>query len=107
MYKITVIPGDGIGIEVMEATLHILEVSDIEFDYQEANAGYACFQETGTTLPDETVELAMESDATLFGAVTSVPDQKTPGSILSLRKKLGVYANLRPIKSYPGITILI
>jgi methanogen homoisocitrate dehydrogenase len=103
MYKILVIPGDGIGPEVMEATLNILEVSDVEFDYQEARAGYACFQDTGTTLPDETVEMAKKADATLFGAVTSVPDQKTAGSILALRKKLGLYANLRPVKSYPGV----
>ena len=106
MYKITVIPGDGIGIEVMEATLSILEVSQVEFDFQEARAGLACFNDTGSNLPDETVEMARASDATLFGAVTSVPDQKTAGSILALRKKMGLYANLRPIKSYPGIKSL-
>ncbi|MDY9922554.1 isocitrate/isopropylmalate dehydrogenase family protein [Methanobacterium sp.] len=103
MYTITVIPGDGIGPEVMEATLNILRASDLEFDFQEVRAGYACFQDTGTTLPDETIEMAKNSDATLFGAVTSVPDQKTAGSILALRKALGLYANLRPIKSYPGV----
>lgn len=106
MYKILVIPGDGIGPEVMEATLNILQDSDIELDFQEARAGYACFKDTGTTLPDETVEMARKADATLFGAVTSVPDQKTPGSILALRKKLGLYANLRPVKSYPGVKSL-
>ena len=103
MYTITVISGDGIGPEVMEATLDILKASDLEFDFQEARAGYACFEDTGTTLPDETVEMAKHSDATLFGAVTSVPEQKTTGSILALRKKLGLYANLRPVKSYPGV----
>ena len=103
MYTITVIPGDGIGPEVMGATLDILKASDLEFDFQEARAGYACFKDTGTNLPDETVEMAKSSDATLFGAVTSVPEQKTAGSILALRKKLGLYANLRPVKSYPGV----
>jgi methanogen homoisocitrate dehydrogenase len=103
MYTITVIPGDGIGPEVMEATLNILKASDLEFDFHEARAGYACFEDIGTNLPDETVEMAKHSDATLFGAVTSVPEQKTVGSILALRKKLGLYANLRPVKSYPGV----
>ncbi|NYB52614.1 MAG: isocitrate/isopropylmalate dehydrogenase family protein [Methanobacteriaceae archaeon] len=106
MYKITVIPGDGIGPEVMEATLNILEDSKLKLQYQEARAGYACFKDEGTTLPDETVEMAKNSDATLFGAVTSVPEKKATGSILALRKKLGLYANLRPVKSYPGIESL-
>jgi len=106
MYTITVIPGDGIGPEVMEATLDILKASDLEFDFHEARAGYACYQETGNTLPHETLEIARNADATLFGAITSVPEQKTPSSILTLRKELGLYANLRPIKSYPGVKSL-
>ncbi len=103
MYTITVIPGDGIGPEVMGVTLDILKASNLKFDFQEARAGYACFEDTGSVLPDETVEMAKSSDATLFGAVTSVPEQKTNSSILALRKKLGLYANLRPVKSYPGV----
>ena len=86
MYTITVIPGDGIGPEVMEATLDILEASDLEFDFHEAQAGYACYQETGNSLPPETLEIAKNSDAILFGAITSVPEQKTPSAILTLRK---------------------
>jgi methanogen homoisocitrate dehydrogenase len=106
MYTITVIPGDGIGPEVMEATLDILEASDLEFDFHEGKAGYACYQETGNNLPYETLEMARNTDATLFGAVTSVPDQKTSSAIVTLRKELGLYANLRPIKSYPGVKSL-
>lgn len=106
MYTITVIPGDGIGPEVMEATLDILEASDLEFDFHEAQAGYACYQETGNSLPPETLEIAKNSDAILFGAITSVPEQKTPSAILTLRKELGLYANLRPIKIYPGVKSL-
>jgi len=101
MYTITVIPGDGIGPEVMEATLHVLEALPIEFKFQEAQAGNACYHETGTTLPDETIGMAKNSDATLFGAVTTVPGQKS--AIITLRKAMGLYANLRPVKSYPGV----
>ncbi len=101
MYTITVIPGDGIGPEVMEATLHVLEALPIEFKFQEARAGNACYHETGTTIPDETIEMAKNSDATLFGAVTTVPGQKS--AIITLRKAMGLYANLRSVKSYPGV----
>lgn len=101
MYEITVIPGDGIGPEVMEATLHLLEAIPLKFKFQKARAGNACYQETGTTIPDETIEMAKNSDATLFGAVTTVPGQKS--AIITLRKEMGLYANLRPVKSYPGV----
>lgn len=101
MYDITVIPGDGIGKEVMEATLIILNSLDVEFNYTTAEAGQECFEKRGTTIPDETVELAKNSDATLFGAITSTPYQR--GAILVLRKELDLYANLRPVKSYKGV----
>lgn len=99
MYKITVIPGDGIGPEVTEAALHVLEATPIQFEFQEARAGHVCYNDTGTTLPDETIKMAENSDATLFGAVTTVTGQKS--AIIALRKALKLYANLRPIKSYP------
>lgn len=104
MYNITLIPGDGIGPEVTEALLNILEVMDIELDYTVAYAGEACFEDTGTTIPDETLSKAKKADATLFGSVTTVPGQKS--AIISLRKELDLYANLRPVKSYPGIGCL-
>jgi methanogen homoisocitrate dehydrogenase len=104
MYKLALIPGDGIGLEVTGALLHVLDGIDLEFDYNVANAGDACFQSTGTTIPDETVAAAKKADATLFGAVTTVPGHKS--AIITLRKELDLYANLRPLKSYPGIKSL-
>ncbi len=101
MHKITVIPGDGVGPEVIKAACYVLNVIPIELDFQEARAGNSCFKDTGTTIPDETIKMAKNSDATLFGAVTTVPGQKS--AIITLRKELDLYANLRPIKSYPGI----
>ena len=100
MYKITLIPGDGVGPEVIDALLHILEAVDLELDYTMAYAGNACFQDTGSTIPDDTILKAKRSDATLFGAVTTVPGQKS--AIITLRKELDLYANVRPVKSYPG-----
>ncbi len=101
MYKLAVIPGDGIGHEVIKAVLHILDAVDLEFDYSIAQAGEACFNETGTTIPHETVSTAKKADATLFGATTTVPGRKS--AIITLRKELDLFANLRPVKSYTGI----
>jgi methanogen homoisocitrate dehydrogenase len=101
MYDVTIIPGDGIGKEVMEAAVSILDILDIEFNYKIAFAGQECFENTGTTIPQETVKLARNSDATLFGAITSTPGHR--GAILVLRKELDLFANLRPVKSYKGV----
>jgi len=101
MHDITVIPGDGIGKEVMNATLHILDALNIDLNYTKAYAGNECFQKWGTTIPEDTISLARNSDATLFGAVTTVPGQKS--AIITLRKELDLYANIRPVKSYPGV----
>ncbi|MBZ2166020.1 homoisocitrate dehydrogenase [Methanobacterium spitsbergense] len=104
MYKITLIPGDGVGPEVIQALLYILEAVDLKLDYTMACAGNACFQDTGSTIPDETILKAKRSDATLFGAVTTVPGQKS--AIITLRKELDLYANIRPVKSYLGTNCL-
>ena len=77
MYRICVIPGDGIGPEVMEAALLVLEAMGLDMEFFSAMAGNACFQKLGTTIPSQTIDLALQSDATLFGAVTTVPGQKS------------------------------
>jgi 3-isopropylmalate dehydrogenase/methanogen homoisocitrate dehydrogenase len=104
MYNIAIIPGDGIGPEVMAAALELLDSLDIQFNFKEAHAGNRCFRKTGTTIPDETIKIALQADATLFGAVTTVPGQKS--AIITLRKALDLYANIRPVKSYPGVRSL-
>ena len=101
MYDIAVIPGDGIGPEVMEVTLELLNVLDVSLNFTEAHAGCECYDRTGTTIPEETIQIARQADATLFGAVTTVPGQRS--GILALRKALDLYANVRPVKSYPGV----
>ena len=107
MYKITTIPGDGIGQEVMIPTLEILETTNAQFDFIQQEAGAECYKKNGTNLPTETINSCKESDSTLFGAVTSIPEQKS--AIVTLRKELDLYINQRPIKSYtnPNINFTI
>lgn len=107
MFKITTISGDGIGKEVMKPTLEILETTNAKFDFIEKEAGKECYKKHGSNLPEDTVESCKESDSTLFGAVTSIPQQKS--AIVTLRKELDLYINQRPIKSYtnPDINFTI
>mgnify|MGYP000870722993 FL=1 len=102
MYKIAVIPGDGIGKEVMEATLHVLEALDIEFNYTFADAGDEYEEKTGIALPQETVGVVKASQACLFGAA----GESAADVIVKLRQELDLYVNLRPVKSYPGTNSL-
>lgn len=108
--KIGLIPGDGIGREVIPAGKAVLEnlpsKFELKFDFVNLEAGFELFKKTGTALPDRTVEvLQKECDGALFGAVSS-PSVKVEGyssPIVALRKKMGLYANVRPVKSVEGI----
>ena len=104
MYNLAIISGDGIGQEVMSACEYLLDKIDIEFSFEYCEAGFECFNKNGSTLPEETVNIANKSDAVLFGASTSTPGQPSP--IINLRKALNVYANIRPIKSYKGVNCI-
>ncbi|CAH0037753.1 unnamed protein product [Clonostachys rhizophaga] len=104
--RIGLIPGDGIGKEVIPAGRRILEALpaslNLKFDFVDLKAGFETFEQTGAALPDKTVEvLKSECDGALFGAVSS-PTQAVKGyssPIVALRKKLDLYANVRPVKS--------
>jgi 3-isopropylmalate dehydrogenase len=102
MYKISVIPGDGIGKEVMEATLHVLEALDVDFDYTFADAGDEHMAKTGVALPQETVDIVKASQACLFGAA----GETAADVIVKMRQELDLYVNLRLVKSYPGTKCL-
>lgn len=102
MYKIAVIPGDGIGKEVMEATLNILEALDIEFKYEFGDAGDECYEKTGEALPQDTIDIVKNADACLFGAA----GETAADVIVRLRQEMDLFANLRPVKSYPGTNAL-
>ena len=100
------IPGDGIGKEVIPAGRQILEALPtslkLKFEFVDLKAGFETFEQTGTALPDKTVEvLRNECDGALFGAVSS-PSTAVKGyssPIVALRKRLDLYANVRPVKS--------
>ncbi|EXJ61336.1 homoisocitrate dehydrogenase, mitochondrial [Cladophialophora psammophila CBS 110553] len=104
--RIALIPGDGIGREVIPAGRRILESLPsslgLNVSFVDLNAGFDCFKRTGTALPDKTVEtLQKECNGALFGAVSS-PTTKVQGytsPIVALRKKLSLYANVRPCKT--------
>jgi 3-isopropylmalate dehydrogenase len=108
---ILVLPGDGVGGEVMAEALKVLEAvekrSHREFDLTEDIAGGAAIDKYGTALRDETLEKAKKSDAVLFGAVGG-PKWDDPRSkvrpeqgLLALRRGLGLFANLRPVRVHP------
>lgn len=98
MYKIAVIPGDGIGSEVMEATLHILDSLNLDFKYEFGEAGDETFEKTGEALPQKTIDLVKSADACLFGAA----GETAADVIVKLRQEMDLFANLRPVKSLPG-----
>ncbi len=114
-FRLCVIEGDGIGREVIPAAVEVLAATGFDFDVIHACAGWDTFLKRGTALPDTTLELARESDAVLFGAVSS-PSHKVSGynsPIVEMRRRLDLFANLRPTHSWPipssrpGIDLLI
>jgi len=101
--QLCVIEGDGIGHEVIPAALDVLAATGLAFDVQRAEAGWASFQAHGTALPEATLDIARHADAVLFGAVSS-PSHRVAGyssPIVALRRKLNLFANLRPSVSWP------
>jgi len=101
-YKIAVIPGPGIGAEVVPEAVRLLESTDLTFDFSYMEIGYEVFKKTGTPVPDDVLAGIRKTQACLFGATTTpvgVPGYKS--AIITLRRALGLYANVRPAKSYP------
>ncbi len=106
--KIVVIPGDGIGEEITAAAVEVLKKVagkyELALSFEKHPAGGAAYDLCGTPLPDDTVEAAKQADAVLFGAVGGAkwdevePALRPEKAILGLRKSLGLYANLRPVK---------
>ena len=101
-YQIAVVPGDGIGKEVMEATLFVLDSLGIDFDYAYGEAGDECLEKTGTALPGETLDIIRNADACLFGAA----GETAADVIVKIRQEMKMFANLRPVKAYPNTDAL-
>ncbi|MCG8642113.1 MAG: isocitrate/isopropylmalate family dehydrogenase, partial [Desulfobacterales bacterium] len=114
MKKIAVLPGDGIGPEVMEQAIRILkkaaDLYGFVFEFEFADVGGAAIDNHGKALPESTLSLCEKSDAILFGSVGGpkwemLPPAEQPerGALLPLRKHFGLYCNLRPAKVFPTL----
>jgi 3-isopropylmalate dehydrogenase len=108
--KIAVLPGDGIGPEIVEQAVKVLNCLDLKLEMEHADVGGAAYESSGHPLPDATTKLAMQADAVLFGAVGDWKYDKLERSlrpeqaILGLRKNLSLYANFRPAICYAELT---
>ena len=111
--NVLIVPGDGIGTEVTREAVRVLEHVCSKFNHQlmrnEALLGGIAIHKTGTPFPDETEKLAVAADATLMGAVglpefdNAPPEKRPEKGLLGIRKALGVYANLRPVRTYTAL----
>ena len=115
--NIAVIPGDGIGPEVTQQSVKILDAIaqqfGHQFHYDYCLMGADAIDKTGNPLPDETIRACLESDAILFGAIGHPKYDNDPEAkvrpeqgLLKLRKTLGLFANIRPVSSYPSLHYL-
>ena len=107
--NVAVLPGDGIGPEIIAQAVRVLKRLDLKLQFQEAPVGGAGYAAHGDPLPENTLALAREAEAILFGAVgdprlDALPRAKRPEqAILGLRKALGLFANLRPARVHPEL----
>jgi 3-isopropylmalate dehydrogenase len=111
--NVLILPGDGIGAEVTREAVKVLQHVAKQFQHQvslsEGLLGGVAIHKTGTPLPQETIDLALKADATLMGAVglpefdQAPPEKRPEKGLLGIRKALGVYANLRPVRSYKAL----
>ena len=113
--KIAVLAGDGIGPEVTKQALKVMravgKAYDHQFEFEAGLIGAAAIDETGDPFPQETEQLCLETDAVLFGAIGDPKYDNDPSAkvrpeqgLLAMRKKLGLYANVRPVQSYASIS---
>lgn len=116
-YKIAVLPGDGVGVDVIEAAMLVLDALKFDAEYIYGDIGWEFWRREGNPLPDRTLKMLRETDACLFGAITSKPKEdaekeldpslrgKTDSyfsPIVRLRQEFDLYTNMRPCKAYPG-----
>ncbi len=102
-YDVTLIPGDGTGPEITEATRRVLEATGVQFRWHVLQAGLSVLEKTGTVLPDEVIESIRQTKVGLKGPITTPVGKGFRSANVALRKSLDLYANLRPAKSFPGL----
>jgi 3-isopropylmalate dehydrogenase len=112
--KIAVLPGDGIGPEIVAQAVKAVDAVAAKFDYKvtytHAKVGAAAIDEVGNPYPDSTHEVCMAADAVLFGAIGDPRFDNNPEAkvrpeqgLLAMRKKLGLFANLRPVNTFASL----
>jgi len=113
-FKIAVLSGDGIGPEIVEQAIKVLKAVgkkfNHNFEFTEALVGATAIDRVGDPFPEETFQLCMDSDAVLFGAIGDPKYDNDPKAkvrpeqgLLAMRKKLGLYANIRPVTTFPSL----
>lgn len=116
-YKIAILPGDGIGQDVMDAAMIVLKKLGLHAEFIYGDIGWEFWCKEGNALPDRTIEMLKKTDVCLFGAITSKPKEDAEAElgpslkgkgysyfspIVRLRQEFDLYTNLRPCKAYPG-----
>ncbi len=102
MYKITLIPGDGVGPEITGATTGVLEATGVRFEWDIQNAGEEVYNQEGTPLPERVLESVKRNKIALKGPITTPVGTGFRSVNVTLRQTLDLYSCLRPCKSYPG-----
>ncbi|MBU1651718.1 isocitrate/isopropylmalate dehydrogenase family protein [bacterium] len=116
-HRIAWLPGDGVGVETMEATRLVLDALNFDAEYIHGDIGWEFWIKEGNALPDRTLDLLQKTDCALFGAITSKPKDEAAAEldpslqnkglvyfspIVRLRQELNLHTNMRPCKAYPG-----
>jgi len=103
MYTVTVIPGDGVGPEIVSAMRRCVEATGVAIQWEETHAGAACIQKFGTPLPEETLESIRRNRVAIKGPVTTPVGSGFRSVNVAIRKALDLYACLRPCRYYEGV----
>jgi len=101
--RVILIPGDGIGPEVVEAAQRVIAATEVEIEWQTVEVGTKALEKYGTPLPEAVLEAIRRCGVALKGPIATPIGAGFPSVTVALRKKLGLYANLRPVRSFPGV----
>jgi len=102
-YKITLIPGDGIGPEISKAATRIIDASGVDCEWIEHEAGIRAYEKTGNPLPPALLDSIRENKIAFKGPLTTLVGEGFPSANVALRKELDLYSNLRPVKTVAGV----
>ena len=102
-HRITLIPGDGVGPEISEATVRVLEATGVQFDWDVQEAGIGAAEQYGSVLPDDVLDSIRDNRVAIKGPITTPRGGGFRSVNVALRRILDLYACVRPAKYYPGV----